>query len=139
MSGRSPARKDLAARLRRAGSQELLELIPAHGRELTLRDVRQILRNPFTTARVIEVVATEANGAHSNTATATVSVVAVNDAPTAVDDAFTTDEDTLLNAPAGGVALGNVFDANPTTPASAALRCRVVRGLSIVAGSTPEL
>ncbi|QDU10247.1 VCBS domain-containing protein [Gimesia aquarii] len=42
----------------------------------------------------------------------TVDVNPQNDAPVAIDDAFTTDEDTVLN---GGT---NVFAANPTTPDS---------------------
>jgi large repetitive protein len=44
-----------------------------------------------------------------NTATVTITVNPVNDAPTAADDAFSTDEDTTLNVPAPGV-LGNDVD-----------------------------
>ncbi len=45
---------DLAPRLRRAGSPELLRLTCGHLRELTLREVRQILRNPHVGGEVIE-------------------------------------------------------------------------------------
>lgn len=48
----------------------------------------------------------------SDTATVTVTVDGVNDAPTAVGDNFATDEDTTLNAPAPGV-LAN--DSDPDT------------------------
>ncbi|QDV19361.1 sulfur oxidation protein SoxZ [Gimesia panareensis] len=44
----------------------------------------------------------------TDTATVTVTITGVNDDPVAVDDAFTTDEDTVLN-------VGNVLNANPTT------------------------
>ena len=42
-----------------------------------------------------------------DTATATVTITGVNDAPVAIDDAFTTNEDTALTS-------GNVLSANPT-------------------------
>jgi len=48
----------------------------------------------------------------SDTATVTVTVDGVNDAPTAVGDNFATDEDTTLNAPAPGVL---VNDTDPDT------------------------
>ncbi|WP_217697922.1 Ig-like domain-containing protein, partial [Sinomonas mesophila] len=47
--------------------------------------------------------------ADSNTATVTITVTAANDAPTAVDDAYSTAEDTALVEPAPGV-LGNDTD-----------------------------
>ncbi|MEO0354359.1 MAG: Ig-like domain-containing protein, partial [Cyanobacteria bacterium P01_A01_bin.3] len=43
-----------------------------------------------------------------SSATATVAIVGMNDAPVAINDAFTTDEDTALTT-------GNVLSANPTT------------------------
>jgi VCBS repeat-containing protein len=46
---------------------------------------------------------------NSNVATVTITVNAVNDLPTAVDDSYTTDEDTPLNVAAPGV-LGNDSD-----------------------------
>src|SRR4029450_4493428 len=46
----------------------------------------------------------------SNVATAAITVTAVNDAPVAAGDAFSTAEDTVLTVPAPGV-LGN--DADP--------------------------
>ncbi len=49
--------------------------------------------------------------ADSNVATVTITVNAVNDAPVAVDDAYTTDEDTTLNVAAPGV-LGNDSDVD---------------------------
>jgi VCBS repeat-containing protein len=47
----------------------------------------------------------------SNTATVTITVTPVNDAPAAVDDAYTTDEDTALSIAAPGV-LGNDSDVD---------------------------
>jgi VCBS repeat-containing protein len=49
--------------------------------------------------------------ADSNVATVTITVNAINDAPVAVDDAYTTDEDTTLNVPAPGV-LSNDSDVD---------------------------
>ncbi|MCP4654652.1 MAG: hypothetical protein GY856_04440 [bacterium] len=46
--------ESLAIRLRQANSGDLLELVRNHLRELTVREVRQTLRNPFVTAEVIE-------------------------------------------------------------------------------------
>ena len=58
---RSPAApdlpSDLAHRLRRAGSAELLRLVSEHLRGLTLREVRQVLLNSYVTAEVIEELA----------------------------------------------------------------------------------
>ncbi|MFC1716754.1 tandem-95 repeat protein [Candidatus Poribacteria bacterium] len=47
----------------------------------------------------------------SNVATVTITVNPVNDAPVALDDPYSTDEDTTLNIPAPGV-LGNDSDVN---------------------------
>ncbi len=52
----------------------------------------------------------DGSGTCTETATVTVTINGVNDCPVAVDDAATTDEDTLLN--------GDVYAANPTTPDS---------------------
>jgi VCBS repeat-containing protein len=49
----------------------------------------------------------------SDTATVTITVSGVNDGPTAVDDAGSTDEDTVLTVPATGV-LGNDTDPDAT-------------------------
>ncbi|MEM7049395.1 MAG: IPTL-CTERM sorting domain-containing protein [Acidobacteriota bacterium] len=49
----------------------------------------------------------DGSGTCSEMATVTVTITGVNDCPTAVDDAVSTDEDTVLN--------GNVTAANPTT------------------------
>ncbi len=49
----------------------------------------------------------DGSGTCSETATVTVTISGVNDCPTAVDDAVSTDEDTVLN--------GDVTTANPTT------------------------
>lgn len=57
MSRPSTAPENLAARLRQASSRQLLELIPVHARELTVREARQILFNPQVTAPAIEELA----------------------------------------------------------------------------------
>lgn len=44
----------LALRLRRASSGELTELILAHGGEMEIREVRQVLLNPFVTGQAID-------------------------------------------------------------------------------------
>lgn len=44
----------LVPRLRQASASELLELIGSRGRELEVREVRQVLLNPFVSGRVIE-------------------------------------------------------------------------------------
>ena len=54
MSERDQERGDLGARLRRATSRQLLELIPDHAREMTVREVRQVLLNPYVTPQAIE-------------------------------------------------------------------------------------
>ena len=56
---------------------------------------------------VIRAIDVAGNTVLSNTFTVTVN--AVNDAPVAVDDSFSTDEDTLLNG------ASNVLVANPAT------------------------
>jgi VCBS repeat-containing protein len=53
----------------------------------------------------------------SDLATVTITVTAVNDAPTAAADAYTTDEDTALNVTAPGV-LGNDSDPDSTLTAA---------------------
>ena len=54
--------------------------------------------DPNTTARVITFVANDGTG-NSNTATSTVTVIALNDAPTADDDGYTVAEGGTLNVP----------------------------------------
>ncbi|MFP1633652.1 DUF4347 domain-containing protein, partial [Zhengella sp. ZM62] len=61
-------------------------------------------QNPTEGARTFAISATDADGLESDPASASVSVVAVNDAPVANDDALASDEDTPFN--------GNVFDDN---------------------------
>ena len=46
--------KSLLQRLRHANPRELQTLVQDHARELTIREVRQILLNPFTDASVLE-------------------------------------------------------------------------------------
>lgn len=46
--------ENLAIRLRQANSGHLLDLVRDHLRKLTVREVRQTLRNPFVTPEVIE-------------------------------------------------------------------------------------
>ena len=62
--------------------------------------------------------------AFSNTATVTVVVTAVNDAPTAMNDAYSTNEDTTLTVPAPGVL------SNDTDPEGSALTAVLVSGPS---------
>jgi len=47
----------LAQRLRTAATSELMSLVNEHLRELTLKEVRQLLLNPYTTAEVLEELA----------------------------------------------------------------------------------
>ena len=68
--------------------------------------------NPTATARVITFSAFD-GAAASNTATSTVTVVPVNDPPTAVADAFAVNEGGTVSPPAPGV-LAN--DTDPDTP-----------------------
>ncbi|MEM8930392.1 MAG: hypothetical protein AAGE94_04425 [Acidobacteriota bacterium] len=58
----SPASKDpvpeaVRQRLRRAAGRELVEIVEAYGRRFGLRDLRQVLLNPFVTGDVIEELA----------------------------------------------------------------------------------
>ena len=50
----SPA---LAVRLRRAGARELVQLILDHGREFTVKEVRQVLLNPHADTNALEELA----------------------------------------------------------------------------------
>ena len=75
-------------------------------RTLTYNNADQ---DPDTAARSITVVVND-GALNSATATSTITVVAVNDAPVAVDDARATDEDTALTVVAPGV-LTNDTDA----------------------------
>ncbi|MEZ5807864.1 MAG: Ig-like domain-containing protein [Zhengella sp.] len=61
-------------------------------------------QNPTEGTRGFAFSVTDSAGQESNTAAASISVVAVNDAPVAQDDALATDEDTGFS--------GNVFDDN---------------------------
>lgn len=59
MKGRSVKKRpsppgDLAPRLRRAPSRELLALVGRHLRDFTMREVRQVLLNPHVSGEVIE-------------------------------------------------------------------------------------
>src|SRR4029453_16279878 len=56
----------------------------------------------------------------SNLATVTITVTAVNDAPVATNDAYTTDEDTALTVAAPG-GVGNDTDADSSTLTAAAV------------------
>ncbi len=49
-----PVRQNLRARLRRAGSKELVRLVSEEARALTVGDVIAVLRSPFVTAEVID-------------------------------------------------------------------------------------
>lgn len=49
-----PREANRDARLRRAAGRELLELVADRGPELSLRELRLVLRNPFVTAEVID-------------------------------------------------------------------------------------
>ena len=68
---------------------------------------------PDTGQRVIAVEVVDEIGLPSNTAVATIDVVATNDFPTPLDDDFGgTDESAVLAAGGGGLLLGSVFDDN---------------------------
>ena len=54
MSGKSAPRESLGLLLRHAASSDLLELVTLHGRAIGLREVRQILLNPYVTPAVID-------------------------------------------------------------------------------------
>ncbi|MFC1610846.1 Ig-like domain-containing protein, partial [Myxococcota bacterium] len=67
-----------------------------------------------------------------NFATVTITVAAVNDPPVAVDDSYSTNEESLLMVPASGV-LGN--DSDPDlNPLTAALDTNVSNGTLVLAG-----
>jgi VCBS repeat-containing protein len=67
-------------------------------------------QNPDTTPRIITFVVSD--GDHtSDVAATTLNIIAVNDAPVTVADAYTTSEDTVLNIAAAGV-LANDTDAD---------------------------
>jgi hypothetical protein len=67
---------------------------------------------PAPLSRTISFQATDGLATAGNIATRTIVITAANDAPTAVDDTGTTDEDTTINASAPGV-LGNDTDPDP--------------------------
>ena len=68
---------------------------------------------PDTGQRVITVEVVDEIGLPSNTAVATIDVVATNDFPTPLDDDLgATDEDSVLAAGPGGLLLGSLFDDN---------------------------
>lgn len=54
MTARASPPGSLTVRLRRANGRELLSLVEVHGAEFQLKDVRQILLNPYCDRRVIE-------------------------------------------------------------------------------------
>ncbi|HKP89926.1 MAG TPA: tandem-95 repeat protein [Thermoleophilaceae bacterium] len=68
-----------------------------------------------TSSRTISVTATDSASATSSAATRGISISASNDAPSAVGDTNTTDEDTVVSEPAPGV-LGNDTDADGVPP-----------------------
>ena len=78
-----------------------------------LRDVTYLntSEGPSTLARTVTFTVTD-DAALSDSATRGITVAAVNDAPTAVDDSGTTDEDTPLSVAAPGV-LANDTDVDP--------------------------
>jgi VCBS repeat-containing protein len=90
---------------------------PAHG-TLTLNANGSFIYTPAANFNGSDSFSYQANDVslNSNTATVTVTVSAVDDAPTAVNDAYTVAEDTPLNVAAAGV-LANDGDAdgNPLT------------------------
>src|SRR4029079_12473014 len=62
--------------------------------------------------------AKDPSNALSNTATVSLTVAAVNDAPVAVNDSYSTNEDTALTVAASGVLANDTdVDANPLTAA----------------------
>ncbi len=60
-----------------------------------------------TPSYTLTVTVTDSNGL-SDTATITINVTNVNEPPTAVDDSYSTDEDTALNVPAKGVLANDI-------------------------------
>ena len=79
----------------------------AYSTALRLVQFNNTSLDPNTTPRTITVVANDGE-LDSTAAVSTVAVNAVNTNPTAVDDAFMTDQNTAI-------ASGNLFGANPTT------------------------
>ena len=67
--------------------------------------------SPDTTDRTVTYTATDASNT-TGSGTATVHVAAVNDAPVATDDSYTTDEDTALTKSAADGVLANDTDAD---------------------------
>ena len=55
-SSQSTGDPSLAQRLRRANASQLLALVDEHGAQLGIREVRQILLNPFATGAVLEAL-----------------------------------------------------------------------------------
>ena len=84
--------------------------------QAALRDVTYVntSEGPSTAPRTVTFTATD-DTALSDSDTRGITVAAVNDPPTAVDDTGTTDEDTPLNVPAPGV-LANDTDPDPAPP-----------------------
>jgi len=89
---------------------------PAHGR-LVLQPDGAFVYTPnlhFNGNDSLTYQARDTSGTLSNTATVTITVLPVNDAPVAVNDSYTTDEDTALMVPAPGV-LANDSDVDSAT------------------------
>ena len=59
MEGREHEADELRARLRQAGSEELLELLRSHLQELDAPDLRQAFRNPHLDRRGVELILAE--------------------------------------------------------------------------------
>ncbi len=85
---------------------------PAHG-ALTLNSNGSFTYSPNANYNGTDSFTYRANDgqANSNTATVTITITAVNDTPVAVNDSYTTNEDTALNRAAPGV-LSNDTDAD---------------------------
>ena len=80
---------------------------------VTYRDTSEA---PSTAQRTIRFTVTDAGGSRSAPAATTVDVIAVNDAPTAGDDAYNTDEGVAVVDPAPGVlANDRDLDGDPLT------------------------
>ncbi|MEW5928318.1 MAG: Ig-like domain-containing protein [Gemmatimonadota bacterium] len=96
---------------------------PAHG-TLTLNADGSFTYTPAANYSGLDSLTYKANDgtSDSNTAKVTITVNAVNDAPTAVDDAYSTDEDVALNVAAPGVL------ANDTDPEGNPLTAVLVTG-----------
>ncbi|HEX9648683.1 MAG TPA: nidogen-like domain-containing protein, partial [Alphaproteobacteria bacterium] len=71
--------------------------------------------SPDPTQRVIEVQAEDEDEQLSNVAAATIALLAVNDNPVAVTDAYAADEDSILTVNAAGGVIDNpvTFDSDP--------------------------